>query len=278
MTNVTPSITDPLSYAVKKLPETSVAATTVTYPVAGWFLATLHRRSGVLYMAVNGVETSLGANTDNLTNTGHTTRIGSGIRFNAAGVAGSLSLWRISATAPSADQIAHIYRTELPLFQPNAQCTIAGTSTAVTALSYDDSAETLHVGTSWGRTSFKDLLRIDSEATSTGAITSLSVSAGTILTGGTSAKVYVPSKLLRDELAKPSQGDDLPQPYQQFSVKDQQVFLSQAGVKIVGVYIRGVLKKLGIDYTVTSDGFRYIVTTTDKLASRTEVTLLQVKE
>jgi hypothetical protein len=237
-----------------------------------------YKQGAVMYLSVNATQVAT-ATAPALTFNNTTAVFRLGVDHTASNpFLGSLALWRISATAPSADQIAHIYRTELPLFQPNAQCTIAGTSTAVTALAYDDVTDELHVGTSWGRSEFHDLLRVASEATTTGAITSLSARAGSILTGGTSAQVYVPSKLLRDELAKPAQGDDRPQPYQQFSVKDQQVFLSQAGVKIVGVYIRGVLKKLGVDYTVTSDGFRYIVTTTDKLASRTEVTLLQVKE
>jgi trimeric autotransporter adhesin len=232
-----------------------------------------------VYLYVNAVQVAT-ATAATLTMNNATALFRMGVDHAAGNPAlASLSLWRISATAPSADQIAHIYRTELPLFQANAQCTIAGTSTAATALAYDSAADTLHVGTSWGRTAFRDLLRIDSEATSVGAITSLSASTGTILTGGTSAKVYVPSVLLRDELVKVSQGASTqPQPYLQFSIKDQQVFLSLPGVKIVGVYIRGVLKKLGVDYTVTYDGFRYTVTTTDKLASRTEVTLLQVKE
>ena len=126
-----------------------------------------------------------------------------GYHSTNAAFSGSLALWRASATAPSADQIAHIYRTELPLFQTGAQCTLAGTSTAVTALAYSEDTDTLHVGTSWGRSAFKDLLRIESEATTVGAITSLSAGMGAVLTGGATAGYYYqPAFLLRDEVRR----------------------------------------------------------------------------
>jgi hypothetical protein len=160
-------------------------------------LVTVFRASGVIYAYVGATLVGSVANTANVSNTSAVVRVGTRTDGNTNG--GSVALVRISATAPSADQIAHIYRTELPLFQPNAQCTIAGTSTAVTALAYDDVADTLHVGTSWGRTSFRDLLRIDSEATTTGAITSLSANEGVVFTGGaSSAKVYAPALNIRD--------------------------------------------------------------------------------
>jgi hypothetical protein len=95
-----------------------------------------------------------------------------------------------------------MYNTELPLFQANAQCTLAGTTPSVTALAYDDVTDLLHVGTSYGRSGFKDLLRVDSEVTTAGSITSLSAQGGTVITGGTSAKLYVPAQYLRDELRR----------------------------------------------------------------------------
>jgi hypothetical protein len=74
---------------------------------------------------------------------------------------GSLALWRVSATAPTAEQIKEIYEAEKPLFQENAKCTLNGTSDAVTAMSYDDSNEELLVGTSGGLSVFKGLRRVD---------------------------------------------------------------------------------------------------------------------
>jgi hypothetical protein len=160
------------------------------------------RASGTLTIRFNGLSVGTVANSTNITFASTVLRVGLST-VGTSPTLGSLALWRISATAPSADQIAHIYRTELPLFQANAQCTIAGTSTAVTALAYDDVADTLHVGTSWGRTAFRDLLRVDSEATTTGALTSLSANEGAVVTGGaTTGKVNQPAMKFRDELRR----------------------------------------------------------------------------
>jgi len=85
---------------------------------------------------------------------------------------GSLALFRISKTAPTAEQIAKIYRDEKVLFQDGAQATLYGTSDAVTALAYDDSNQLLHVGTSSGRSDFSGLRRINN--TTTAITTSIS--------------------------------------------------------------------------------------------------------
>lgn len=105
---------------------------------------------------------------------------------------GAVTLFRMSSTIPSSEQREQAYRDELPLFQPGAQCTLAGTSPAVTALAYDDTTDILHVGTSYGRSSFKNLLRVESEATTVGATTALAASGGSIVLAGTSAKLYRP--------------------------------------------------------------------------------------
>jgi hypothetical protein len=83
-----------------------------------------------------------------------------------------LALWRISATVPTADQIAKIYRDEKVLFQDGSQATLYGTSDAVTALAYDEKTELLHVGTSSGRSDFSGLRRINN--TTTAITTSIS--------------------------------------------------------------------------------------------------------
>jgi hypothetical protein len=85
-----------------------------------------------------------------------------------------LSLFRISASAPSAEQIKKIYEDEKVLFQENAKCTLYGSSDAVTALAYDDKTNLLHVGTSSGRSDFKGLRRINN--TTTGITTAISAS------------------------------------------------------------------------------------------------------
>ena len=87
---------------------------------------------------------------------------------------GSLSLWRISATIPSNEQIKKIYEDEKVLFQENAKATLYGTSDAVTALAYDDDTDLLHVGTSAGRSVFQGLRRIDNTTDAVGSAISAS--------------------------------------------------------------------------------------------------------
>ena len=79
----------------------------------------------------------------------------------SAAFGGSLALLRLSATAPTAEQIAKMYNDEKHLFQTNAKATLYGTSDAVTALAHDDDTRTLHAGTSAGRSDFQGLRRIN---------------------------------------------------------------------------------------------------------------------
>ena len=89
---------------------------------------------------------------------------------------GQLALVKISgggATGergvPTADQIKKIYEDELPLFQPNANCVLYGSSSDVKAIAYDDDTNILHAGTTSGRSDFRGLKRINN---TTNAITS----------------------------------------------------------------------------------------------------------
>ena len=85
-----------------------------------------------------------------------------------------MALLRISATAPTAEQIKKIYEDEKVLFQENAKATLAGTSDTVTALAYDDDTELLHVGTSAGRSVFHGLRRVDNTTDAVGSAISAS--------------------------------------------------------------------------------------------------------
>jgi hypothetical protein len=91
---------------------------------------------------------------------------------------GSMSLLRISASAPSAEQIKKMYEDEKVLFQENAACTLHGSSDAVTALAYDDSTNLLYAGTSSGRSDFQGLRRINN--TTTAVTTAISASNGLV--------------------------------------------------------------------------------------------------
>ncbi len=85
-----------------------------------------------------------------------------------------IALLRLSASAPSAEQVKKMYEDEKYLFQENSQATLYGSSDLPTALAYDDTTELLHVGTSAGRSEFQGLRRINN--TTVGITTAISAS------------------------------------------------------------------------------------------------------
>jgi hypothetical protein len=137
-------------------------------PANTWTYVVALRRSGVAYTYINGeLDTSVAATAD-LDETDAVLRFG--IKTIALGnnYSGSLALWRISATAPTAEQIAKIYEDEKHLFQDGAQATLYGASDAVTALAHDEVTDLLHVGTSAGRSVFQGLRRVDNTTDAVG--------------------------------------------------------------------------------------------------------------
>jgi hypothetical protein len=143
-------------------------------PTNVWFHLCVVRKNGVFYSYINGVQQSTASNTDNFTNTNATLRVGLNQLGDVPANVSAAALWRISATAPSPEQIKKIYEDEKVLFQENAQATLYGSSDAVTALAYDDSTELLHVGTSAGRSVFQGLRRVDNTTDAVGAAISAS--------------------------------------------------------------------------------------------------------
>jgi trimeric autotransporter adhesin len=141
--------------------------------IGTWQFLTYVRKSGVGYAYLNASLNESEADTNNYTSNADVLRVG--LRTDGYGpYGGSLALWRISATAPSPEQIAKIYKDEKVLFQENAQATLYGSSDAVTALAYDDTTELLHVGTSQGRSVFQGLRRVDNTTSAVGAAISAS--------------------------------------------------------------------------------------------------------
>jgi hypothetical protein len=103
---------------------------------------------------------------------------------NANFFAGSLALLRISAAAPTADQIAKIYEDEKVLFQEDAKATLTGTSDAVTALAHDPDTDLLHVGTSGGRSVFQGLRRVEEHTgTNSQSLAAISAVDGLVVEG-----------------------------------------------------------------------------------------------
>ena len=91
-----------------------------------------------------------------------------------------LALFKVTSGAPpTAEQVKKIYRSERKLFQPNAKCTLYGTSNNVTSVAYDTGTDTVHVGTSSGRSEFSDLIRINN--TTTAVSNAISASNGLVV-------------------------------------------------------------------------------------------------
>ena len=154
----------------------TVLYTTGTSYTSGNIHFILVRKSGTLSIYANGVLDGTVASTTNVTDTDAVMTIGVDRGLSASNwfTRDKLALLRISATAPTAEQITKMYNDEKHLFQENAQATLYGTSDAVTALAYDDDTNLLHVGTSAGRSVFQGLNRVDNTTDSVGAAISAS--------------------------------------------------------------------------------------------------------
>ena len=83
----------------------------------------------------------------------------------ASTTAGDMSLFRIGAGAPSADDIRAFYEDEKHLFANNAKCTLPGSSDVVNALAYNEWKNQLHVGTGAGKAIFKGLVNVEEDLT-----------------------------------------------------------------------------------------------------------------
>jgi len=138
-------------------------SSTTTAPINQWKHCCFVRRSGVTYFYSDGVQDYTQANATSIT--GGDLYVMQGF-YQQAGP--RMALLRMSATAPTAEQIAKIYEDEKMLFQENAQATLYGTSDAVTALAYDETTKLLHVGTSDGRSVFQGLRRVDNTTNAVG--------------------------------------------------------------------------------------------------------------
>jgi len=132
-------------------------------------------KSGTLQYYLDGQAVTNSTNTKDISAWTLTNTSAHQLAIYAGNTGHKFSLIRISATAPSAEQIKDIYEAEKPLFQDGAKCTLNGSSDSVTAMSYDDSNDELLVGTSGGLSVFKGLRRVDEN---TNAITEVAQQGG----------------------------------------------------------------------------------------------------
>lgn len=115
----------------------------------------------------------------NLSNTQARTWIGERPNNTRPLVDTSLALFRMTAHAPTEEQIKYMYQSEKMLFTDNSNCTLYGTSDEVTAMAHDEGTGVLHVGTSGGRSDFQGLCRINN--TTTAVTTAISAHDGFII-------------------------------------------------------------------------------------------------
>jgi hypothetical protein len=139
------------------------------FPINTWSQICVNYTGGnTATVYVNGVFNKTGTLNYDIDDTSHGLNIGARNTSGsyAHGASGTqLALVRVSASAPSAEQIKKMYEDEKVLFQENAKATLYGSSDAVTALAYDEVTDLLHVGTSAGRSDFQGLRRINNTTT-----------------------------------------------------------------------------------------------------------------
>ena len=140
------------------------------FPNNAWFQFVVVRTGGFAKIYINGVEKGSTAST---LSTIPASNVPMKVLFNCNSNT-KLSLFRMSSSVPSPEQIKKMYEDEKVLFQENAKATLYGSSDAVTALGYDEDTELLHVGTSSGRSDFQGLRRINN--TTTAVTTAISAS------------------------------------------------------------------------------------------------------
>jgi len=139
-----------------------------------WQHVVAFRRSSKNYLYVDGrsVATPVASTTSVTPTSAAALVIGAETFDNLSSISnpltnGSLSLVRISATAPSPTQVADIYRQEAPLFRSGAKCLLqsdGGSPNLINDLSYDNSTELLNVyqqGTNVGESRFRGLEMVE---------------------------------------------------------------------------------------------------------------------
>lgn len=88
------------------------------------------------------------------------------------------ALLRLSATTPTANQIARIEADEYRLFEDAAACTLYGADSDVKAMIQDKATGLVHIGTGAGRSSFQGLTRVSN--TTTAVMTAIAAASGMI--------------------------------------------------------------------------------------------------
>lgn len=157
----------------------SVQVTGGTVIANTWNHCCAVRRNGIVTVYLNGIPVGSGLSNNNHNNTNAKLHVGINYNGGNSTATDQIALFRISATSATDEQILKSYNDEKQLFQAGAKACLYGSSDAVTAITYDDSTDLLHVGTSAGRSVFDGLRRV--ENTTTAVSTTISASNGLVV-------------------------------------------------------------------------------------------------
>ena len=144
-----------------------------------WRLAIIVRESSVVSLYLNDVVEDTLSESRSITANDQVLRLGLSVGAGQPGPV-DMALFRIGAGAPSAEQIKEIYEFERKLFEPNAACTLSGTSDDVKALAYDSDTGELYVASATDLSVFVGGVRTGEE---NAAYTSLDATGGQIAKG-----------------------------------------------------------------------------------------------
>jgi hypothetical protein len=136
----------------------------VTVPDNEWFNYTVVKGNGKLIVYINGERKGSVGTAENLdVVAADNIPLKIGVRYNNSNPATDLkiALFKVTATAVSHSQVRKNYEDEKHLFSENAKATISGTDDSITGFAYDSDTELLHVGSSWGRSTFDGLTRTE---------------------------------------------------------------------------------------------------------------------
>ncbi|MDX8400937.1 MAG: hypothetical protein R8K20_11930 [Gallionellaceae bacterium] len=146
-----------------------VFTTTSTVTDANYHVFELSRTGAIMFLKVDGRILHSGSHSNNISNTGGSLFIGSGISGATPFRKGSIETFSFSATAPTLEQSKFIAAEEAAIV--GKPCLLPYSS-SVTSLVYDASTDITGVDDATGRAYFKGLQRIDYAPFATGIMNS----------------------------------------------------------------------------------------------------------
>ncbi len=187
----------------------TAAAIVTTFPLVGLLsnplgitFLMMYRKSGMLYVYANGSLVYSGANTENVTNTSASLKLGVNVDYSSP-YTGGLSMFRSTATAPTTSQVAQIYADELEMFQANTVSTIPGTLDAMSYIASDPVTNMTHFLSDERRVAFKGLVLTENETLASMGIPNiraLDARNGIVLVGSSSScRIAMPAVKPRNE-------------------------------------------------------------------------------